>query len=122
MTRPKMAKPKAPRPFGYEAMSAHTYDDVVADLGVPHLARTAAWRLLRGGPGVMDAVVRGLEHPEAAVRAGCCEILGHRWDERARTEVLRCLDDDDPRVRAMAEHALACKRCKGAAHGARRTD
>ena len=122
MTRPKMAKPKPPRPFGYEAVTMPGFDDVVDDLGVPHLARTARWRLLRGGPGVMDALVRGLAHPDPAVRAGCAEIFGHAWDERARLALVRCLDDEDASVRSRAEHTLTAKRCKGAIHGTRSTD
>jgi HEAT repeats len=104
-----------PRPFAGAGLDGKSLDDVVADLGVPHRARAAMWHLVGAGPRATDAVLRGLEHPDPAVRAGCAEVFDHAWWEDARAPLSALLDDADESVRWQAVHALTCDRCKNQA-------
>jgi hypothetical protein len=91
-------------------------DDVVADLAVPHHARAAMWHLVVAGGAATPALLRGLRHPDAAVRAGCAEVFDHAWREDARVPLTALLDgDDDETVRFHAFHALTCDRCQNRA-------
>ena len=112
MNKAKAQSPTAPRPFGYERMTLLPSDDVVDALGVAHLSRAAFWRLVALGADAVPAVKRGLEHPNPAVRRGCCEYLDLFWDEATASVVTALLADPDPDVRWMAAHALSCDRCK----------
>ena len=60
----------------------------------------------------VDALIWGLQHPNAAVRRCCLEVLDQHPDERAIPQIVRCLDDSVPRVRWHAAHALICDVCK----------
>jgi HEAT repeats len=60
----------------------------------------------------LAALVRGLNHPSPRVRWWCVQILDHATDPRAITAVSALLDDDVPRVRRVAAHALGCVACK----------
>src|SRR5206468_10784563 len=44
--------------------------------------------------------------------ATCCQILDHFLDDSALVDIIDCLDDSEPRVRAWALHTLGCDRCK----------
>jgi hypothetical protein len=116
----KMTRPVPPRPFGSEAVDGKTWDEVVDDLGVAHRSRVALWRLVRSGPAAADAVRRGLTHPNAGVRKGCCEVLDLYWNPDCLDDLVALLDDADGGVRSMAAHALTCERCKKQTHWAKR--
>lgn len=88
------------------------FDHWVAELGTPHRAKRAYWRLVLSGNVVMDAVRRGLQSPLADVRMHCARILDHLVDERSIPDLVALLDDEDAGVRLQATHALACDRCK----------
>ncbi len=60
----------------------------------------------------IDALLWGLDHPNAAVRRGCLSILDHQPDASVIPYVARKLDDPVPRVRFHAVHALTCDVCK----------
>lgn len=88
------------------------YDQTVSDLAVPHRSKRALRDLMWAGTPATPAVRRGLLHPDARVRAACCNVLDHYLDETAIPELILALDDCEPTVRARALHALACDRCK----------
>jgi hypothetical protein len=87
-------------------------DRWVAELGVPHRAKRAYWRLVLRGADSLGAVREGLRSRSADVRMHCARILDHIVDQRSLGELIGLLDDADPRVRLHAVHALACDRCK----------
>jgi len=63
-------------------------------------------------PDRVDALIWGLQHDNAVVRRCCLEMLDQHPDERAVPHIVQCLDDDVPRVRWHAVHALICDVCK----------
>ena len=87
-------------------------DDFVEDLAVPHRAQRARLHLMLVGAEGVDALRRGLHHPNARVRVGCCVILDHHLEESCIPSLIENLTHDDAEVRAWAAHALACDRCK----------
>jgi HEAT repeat protein len=93
-------------------MQGARYDRLVRDLAVEHRARAAMRGLRAAGVAATPAVRRGLAHPDARVRVGCCDVLDHFLDRDAIPELVACLGDDEPSVRARALHALGCDRCK----------
>jgi HEAT repeat protein len=101
-----------PRPFAAPALTGLSDDEVLDRLTVKHLSRAAYWRLWEGATTDNSAVRRGLAHPDPRVRAACAQILDHFLDDAALTEIVDCLHDDNPRVRASALHTLGCDRCK----------
>jgi hypothetical protein len=60
----------------------------------------------------LEALIGGLEHPSPKVRRFCLELLDKHPDPRAVPPVLACLEDEVPRVRWHAVHALGCDFCK----------
>ena len=64
-----------------------------------------------GGAG-MDAVLRGLSHPNPRVRHGCADFLDHNGDDMCVMALSEALHDLVPYVRRQAVHSLACQRCK----------
>ena len=60
----------------------------------------------------LDALIWGLGHPNPVVRWQCLELLDAHPDARAIPYIAACLDDEVPRVRWHAVHALACDACK----------
>jgi HEAT repeat protein len=112
MGRRKIMSLRIPRPFGREVLDAKSLDEVVEDLAVEHRARAAMWRLVEARGAAIPAVRRGLSHESPRVREGCCEVLDHYWDEDSIPDLVARLDDEDPRVRWMAAHAVECLRCK----------
>jgi HEAT repeat protein len=87
----------------------------VADLGVPHRAKHAFWRLVLGGADSLAAVRDGLRSPSGDVRMHCARVLDHIVDEQSLAELIALLGDADPRVRLQTVHALACDNCKDGA-------
>lgn len=63
-------------------------------------------------PDRVDALVWGLRHDSPVVRRCCLELLDQYPDTRAIPHIVRCLEDDVPRVRWHAVHALICDTCK----------
>src|SRR5579864_9137381 len=104
--------PSLPRPLGVERFETRSFDEVVAALGTPHVERAALWTLVAAVPEAVEAVKRGLDSSNAAVRRGCCEYLDLYGDDEAAQALLPLLEDSDPEVRWMAAHALTCERCK----------
>lgn len=82
-------------------------DRWVAELGTPHRARRAYWKLVLHGACSMEAVRRGTRSPYGDVRMHGARILDHIVDEAAFGHLLPVLDDEDARVRVQALHALA---------------
>ncbi len=87
-------------------------DRLVEDFALEHREKQALRALMAVGPAATAALRRGLHHPDANVRVGCCKVLDHHMDEEAVPELIGNLEHADPRVRAWAIHALACDRCK----------
>ena len=84
-------------------------------LGSPEraIAYEAYQRLYRQGAAMLDAAVRGLEHPNARVRRWCAELMDHLGDDRCVAPLIeRATADAVPRVRRQAVHSLSCQRCK----------
>lgn len=99
-------------PFAAQALIGLSPDELLEKLAVPHLERAAYWRLFALSASDNAVARRGLRHPDAHVRATCCQILDHFLDDVALAEVLEHVTDDDPRVRGWALHTLGCDRCK----------
>lgn len=78
----------------------------------PVRAKQAYHHLIRGGSDALPAVRGGLTHPSGDVRMYCVRALDRLVDDEAWPEVIAMLDDNDPRVRLHALHAVACDRCK----------
>ena len=53
-------------------------DALVEQLGVEHRAKQALRRLMALGSDATESLRRGLCHPDATVRVGCCKVLDHR--------------------------------------------
>jgi hypothetical protein len=90
------------------------YDQYVSLLlsrdGQP-IARAA---LLSGGKPAIAALIRGMSHPNPKMRVWCTGLLDHmeaEWDANCVQAVLERLEDDVPRVRSHALHALSCQIC-----------
>ena len=66
----------------------------------------------------LAALVRGLNHPSPRVRWWCVQVLDHATDPRAVTAISALLEDEVPRVRRAAAHALGCVSCKPEWNGA----
>lgn len=60
----------------------------------------------------LEALVWGLKHPNPRVRRGCLQLMDHVGDERCFPHILRAFDDEEPKVRALARHAMECDKCK----------
>ena len=73
----------------------------------------AADALAARGKTAMGALLDGLEHPDARVRAACALLLDHVADDRCIGPLLQAMRHD-PReaVRRCAMHALVCDGCK----------
>ena len=87
------------------------FDAWVELLATPHRAQRA-YAHLRYNEGSLAAVQRGLDHSEGRVRTACCVLLDHLADQDSYDLLLVMLDDEEPRARLHALHALACDRCK----------
>ncbi len=68
--------------------------------------------LVAAGREGMDAVLRGLSHPNPRVRRGCADFLDHNGDDLCIPALSEALHDPVPYVRRQAVHSLACQRCK----------
>jgi HEAT repeat protein len=110
----RMPSPYAalPRPFATPAIAGLNEDDLLDRLTVGHLSRAAYWRLWERSMTDNSTVCRGLRHADPRVRATCAQILDHFLDDAALIEIVDCLADEDPRVRAWSLHTLGCDRCK----------
>ena len=64
------------------------------------------------GAAAVPAIRRGLEHPDAAVRRACVNLLDQLVDEASVPALVAALRDPDVAVRCRALHALACDTCK----------
>ncbi|HZQ00668.1 MAG TPA: HEAT repeat domain-containing protein [Reyranella sp.] len=89
-----------------------SYDSLLAELAIPHRAKTAYRALLKAGPAAMPAMRRGLKHVSADVRYWCCQYLDRFLEPEVVGELVTMLDDVDARVRLTTLHTLACDRCK----------
>ena len=65
----------------------------------------------------LQALIDGLGHVNPQVRWWCVQLLDHCSDSRAIDAVVPMLDDQVPRVRRNAAHALSCTLCKPAWSG-----
>jgi HEAT repeat protein len=60
----------------------------------------------------LQELIGGVEHPNPKVRWECAHLMDHLADDRCIEALLRLSQDEIPRVRAEALHALGCIRCK----------
>jgi hypothetical protein len=65
-----------------------------------------------------EALTEGLSDPNPRVRWWCVQVLDHVPDARATGALIAALDDQVPRVRRNAVHALGCGACKPGWSGA----
>ena len=98
-------------------------DDLVKLLALP-TERADAMRQLVGGVTAtelrqarpsrraMQAIIDGLRDPDPQVRWWCVQLIDHLPDEQALDALVPLLDDQVPRVRRNAAHALGCGACK----------
>ena len=79
----------------------------------PFVPWAAADRLVARGHGAVDALIGGLAHPDARMRAACALLLDHVADARCVAPLRRAMrDDPHASVRRCAMHALVCDGCK----------
>ncbi len=76
------------------------------------IAGAAQEYLVAAGRTGMEAVLRGLSHPNPRVRRGCANFLDHNGDDMCVVALSEVLHDPVPYVRRQAVHSLACQRCK----------
>jgi len=89
------------------------YDGWVARLGSPSRRQQAKRHLRLAGAPALPALHRGLStHPDPIARQICAGILDHLANDESIPVLVAAIDDEDPRVRARALHALACDQCK----------
>jgi hypothetical protein len=91
---------------------AKDFESLIENLGIPHRAKDAYWRLLTAGSRAVPALKQGLAHPNPKVRVAVCGILDHSLEEDCIPDLRENLTHESPEVRAWALHALACDRCK----------
>lgn len=79
------------------------------------VAAAARESLVQTGEHGLQAVLRGLSHPEPRVRRGAADFMDHHADDRCVPHLAKLvLHDPVPYVRWTALHALKCQRCKPA--------
>jgi HEAT repeats len=115
-----------PRPRGANSVrfTVMTPDDELVGWFATRGREVEALRALTGGitathmrrtpitEDALAALVRGLNHPSPRVRWWCVQVLDHATDPRAVTAISALLEDEVPRVRRVAAHALGCVSCK----------
>jgi len=69
-------------------------------------------RHVRADQPTLDALAEGVRDPDSRVRWWCVQLLDHLDDRRALAALVEALDDQVPRVRRNACHALGCLACK----------
>lgn len=111
---PPGARPRRPAepPFAAASLIGLTGEELLDRLCVEHLSSAASWKLWNEAAKDVRLLQRGLRHTEAKVRATCARILDHFLDDAAIADLIECLDDPSPEVRAWALHTLGCDRCK----------
>jgi hypothetical protein len=70
--------------------------------------------LNNGGQVAVEAILRGLKHPNPRFRAACCGMLDHlgeRWEACFYLAVKPLLSDPVPGVRRAAIHVVCCEIC-----------
>ncbi len=76
-----------------------------------HWAATS--KLIERGKASTDALLEGLKHPNAKIRATCALLLDHVADNRCIEPLLHAIrHDPQEAVRRCALHALVCDGCK----------
>jgi hypothetical protein len=93
---------------------APDFDRFVDLLFSPKYCQVARETLLAGGKPAIDALIRGMAHPNPKMRVWCTALLDHMeadWDASCVQAVIERLDDEVPRVRSHALHALSCQTC-----------
>jgi hypothetical protein len=76
-----------------------------------HATRIVMERLPERYVTFQQALVSGLASPHSRVRFECAHALDQFGDEATRPALARLMDDQVPRVRWMAMHALSCHAC-----------
>lgn len=90
------------------------YDQLVNLLFSPKDCQAARETLLAGGKPAIAALIRGMAHPNPKMRVWCTALLDHmeaEWDATCIQAVIERLNDEVPRVRRIAVHALSCQTC-----------
>jgi len=94
-------------------MDEQTEQELVARLAEPGRAWETSNALAARGKEAMGALLGGLEHPDAKVRAACALLLDHIADDRCVGPLLEAMrHDTNEAVRRCAMHALVCDGCK----------
>jgi HEAT repeat protein len=95
------------------ALAAHSNDELVA------MFATRAWpvwqvsyMLASRGSHMLDAALRGLNHPHPQVRRSCADLMDHYGDDHCIEPLVALMDDPVAHVRWQAVHSLSCQRCK----------
>ena len=96
-----------------ELTERETEQELVARLA----ERDRAWEtfnaLAARGRAAMGALLGGLEHRDAKIRAACALLLDHIADDRCIEPLLQAMrHDTNEAVRRCAMHALVCDGCK----------
>ncbi len=86
--------------------------ELIRDLAIAHRAKQAWRQLLAMGEAALPIVRQALTDPSADVRLHCVRFLDHYPTAELARDLAPLAQDDDPRVRVEALHALACDRCK----------
>jgi HEAT repeat protein len=98
--------------YGMEQIPSATLTDWLGDAD-PWVVAAANEVLFGRGKAALDALVTGLSHDHAKVRAACALLMDHLGDDRCTEPLKRMLKHDRiEAVRRSALHSLACQDCK----------
>ena len=94
-------------------MDALTPEGLVARLAERHSDWEVSEALAARGKAAMGALLAGLAHPDAKVRAACALLLDHVADNSCIGPLRQAMrHDPHEAVRRCAMHALVCDGCK----------
>jgi hypothetical protein len=98
--------------FAFKGRQSEALQRLVGGVTASHL------RTVQLDEPTFEALTEGLSDPNPRVRWWCVQVLEHVPDARAIGALTTALDDQVPRVRKNAVHALGCGACKPGWSGA----
>jgi hypothetical protein len=98
--------------FAFKGRQSEALQRLVGGVTATHL------RTIQLDDPTFEALTEGLSDPNPRVRWWCVQVLDHVPDARATGALTAALDDQVPRVRRNAVHALGCGTCKPGWSGA----
>jgi HEAT repeat protein len=88
------------------------FEEDVAGLGTDTCWQQSYRRLDGAGADALEAVLRGMSHPNWRVRRWCTAFMDHHGDARCVRALCVALKDENSNVRRHAVHSIGCQGCK----------